>query len=207
MRTAELRLTNSSSSVSVSALSCSFVSCLLGCSTHWPLRMAAYRIALSRNKAFEQDRMFLVDSTESAEEPYTLLTLQNHVLERIFLRLHLTDLARCCQVCKGLQSLVQQDSIWQSLCTAAFPTFTALELKQWINPTVRPSVWQRASEGFRELPPRSPASSSSASLRPTTYRSEKPSLSVSHSHLTHSHMQAALPNPQTAGTTDRHLEA
>lgn len=26
-------------------------------------------------------------------------------------------------------------------------------------------------------------------------------------HLTHSHMQATLPNPQTAEATDRHLEA
>lgn len=160
-----------------------------------PLRMAAYRIALSRNKALEGHQMPPADSSEIAEEHYTLLTLQNHVLERIFLRLHLTDLARCCQVCKDLQSLVQQDSIWQSLCTAAFPSFTVLELKQWIIPTVRPSAKQRASAGFRELPLSSPASSSSASQRPTTYRSEQSPLSASPSHLTHSHMQAALPNP------------
>ncbi len=141
--------------------------------------MAAYRIALSRNKALEQDRMPLVDSSEAAEEPYTFLTLENHVLERIFLQLHLTDLARCCQVCKGLQSIVQQDSIWQSLCTAAFPSFTALELKQWINPAVRPSARQPASDGFREPSPTSLSSSSvSASQRPTTYRLEKPFLSM-----------------------------
>lgn len=139
-----------------------------------PLHMAAYRIALSRNKASEQHRMPPVENSETAEEAYTLLTLQNHVLERIFLRLHLTDLARCCQVCKGLQSLIQQDSIWQSLCTAAFPTFTARELKQWLSPTVLPSNWQRASEGFREVQPSSSASSVSASHRPTTYRSEQP---------------------------------
>ncbi|KAL3140302.1 F-box only protein 31 [Trebouxia sp. C0009 RCD-2024] len=138
--------------------------------------MAAYRIALSRNKALEGHQMPPADSSEIAEEHYTLLTLQNHVLERIFLRLHLTDLARCCQVCKDLQSLVQQDSIWQSLCTAAFPSFTVLELKQWIIPTVRPSAKQRASAGFRELPLSSPASSSSASQRPTTYRQLYPIL-------------------------------
>ena len=138
--------------------------------THRALRMAAYRIALDRSKVEEQYRMPPVDKSEIAEEAYTLLTLQNHVLERIFVRLHLTDLARCCQVCKGLQSLVQQDSLWQSLCSTAFPTFTALELKQWINPTAQSNGWHRASQGFQESSLSFPSSSSSG-LKPTTYRS------------------------------------
>ena len=138
--------------------------------------MAAYRIALNRSKAAEEYRMPPVDNSETAEEAYTLLTSHSHVLERIFVRLHVTDLARCCQVCKSLQSLVQQDSVWQSLCTAAFSTFTAPELKQWIAPTVLPSGWQRASEGFRELSPSTSTSSSCGSQRPKTYRSGQPCL-------------------------------
>lgn len=135
--------------------------------------MAAYRIALNQIKAAEQYRMQPVGLSETVEEGYTLLTLQSHVLERIFLRLHLTDLARCCQVCKDLQSLVQQDSVWQSLCSTAFPTFTPLELKQWINPAVQPSGWQRASEGARETRYISQVTGDSGSphLNPTTYRS------------------------------------
>jgi len=58
-----------------------------------------------------------------------------HVLERIFVRLHLTDLARCCQVSKSLQSLVQQEGVWQSLCADAFPNLSTAELSKWINPT------------------------------------------------------------------------
>lgn len=133
--------------------------------------MAAYRIALNQIKAAEQYRMQPVGLSETVEEGYTLLTLQSHVLERIFLRLHLTDLARCCQVCKDLQSLVQQDSVWQSLCSTAFPTFTALELKQWINPTVQPGGWQRALAGAREPPFNGQVTGDSRSLNPTTYRS------------------------------------
>lgn len=146
--------------------------------------MAAYRIALNQIQIAEQNRMPPIDPSQTVQEGYTLLTLQNHVLERIFLRLHLTDLARCCQVCKDLQSLVQQDSVWQSLCSTAFPTFKALELKQWINPTVQPDGWQRASERAREPPLSSPVSSVSG-LLPTSYRSAqvyspRPSQSSSH---------------------------
>ena len=133
--------------------------------------MAAYRIALNQIKAAEQYRMPPVGLSETVEEGHTLLTLQSHVLERIFLRLHLTDLARCCQVCKDLQSLVQQDSVWQSLCSTAFPTFTALELKQWTNPTVQPGGWHRALEGAREPRFSSQVTGESGSLNPTTYRS------------------------------------
>ena len=62
----------------------------------------------------------------------SLLSLQTNVLEHILLSLHLTDLARCCQVCKGLRSIVQQDDIWQLLCTNRFPSLTCTELKQWL---------------------------------------------------------------------------
>ena len=132
--------------------------------------MAAYRIACNRSKAADQYRMPPVDNSETGEEAKTLLTLQCHVLERIFVRLHLTDLARCCQVCKGLQSLVQQDSLWQLLCSTAFPTFTALELKQWVNPTVQSNGRQRASH---ETPLTVPSSSISGSVKPSTYRSAR----------------------------------
>lgn len=62
----------------------------------------------------------------------SLLSLQTNVLEHILLRLHLTDLARCCQVCKGLRSIVQHDDIWQLMCTNRFPSLTCTELKQWL---------------------------------------------------------------------------
>lgn len=146
------------------SVSCGFHEKAVVSRIHSALRMAAYRIALNQVKAAEQYRMPPVGHSQTVEEGYTLLTLQSHVLERIFLRLHLTDLARCCQVCKDLQSLVQQDAVWQSLCSTAFPTFTAFELKQWINPTVQPDGWQRASEGAREP-------QSVSGLLPTSYRS------------------------------------
>lgn len=88
-----------------------------------PGRMAAYRIACKRNKSVQDTQMKSGINVDPAAEVHSLLTLQNHVLERIFVRLHLTDLARCCQVSKTLQSLVQQEGVWQFLCADAFPNF------------------------------------------------------------------------------------
>ena len=100
-----------------------------------PGRMAAYRIACKRNKAVQDKQMNSGIMSDPAAEVHSLLNLQNHVLERIFVRLHLTDLARCCQVSKSLQSLVQQEGVWQSLCADAFPNLSTAELSKWINPT------------------------------------------------------------------------
>lgn len=137
--------------------------CQPGCA----LRMAAYRAALDRVKAAQEHQMPSVSKSETAEEAHTLLTLQNHVLERIFVQLHLTDLARCCQVCKHLQSLVEQDSVWQALCTGAFPKFSTLELRGWINPT-------SLSNGRSQYDLWTPDTVASSSQAPRTYRSANP---------------------------------
>lgn len=97
-------------------------------------RMAAYRIACKRTKSTQDTAGMLSVACDTAEEAYSLLNLQQHVLERVFSQLHLTDLARCCQVCKTLQSLVHQEGVWQSLCADTFPNFSAVELRQWISP-------------------------------------------------------------------------
>jgi len=103
-----------------------------------PGRMAAYRIACKRNKSVQDTQMKSGINVDPAAEVHSLLTLQNHVLERIFVRLHLTDWARCCQVSKTLQSLVQQEGVWQFLCADAFPNFSTAELSKWINPAPLP---------------------------------------------------------------------
>ncbi|DBA75977.1 TPA: F-box only protein 31 [Trebouxia sp. C0005] len=100
--------------------------------------MAAYRIACKRNKLVQETQTNCGMSSDPAAEVHSLLSLQNHVLERIFVRLHLTDLARCCQVNKALQSLVQQEGVWQSLCADAFPNFSTAELSKWIIPNPLP---------------------------------------------------------------------
>ena len=72
---------------------------------------------------------------DSASDTCPLLNLQYHVLERILTRLHITDLARCCQVSKGMRSVVHQEGVWQSLCTSAFPTLDRSQLRGWITPS------------------------------------------------------------------------
>ena len=76
----------------------------------------------------------------TTEASNSLLTLQNNVLEQILLNLHLTDLARCCEVCKGLKSIVQQDEIWQLLCASNFPSLSAVDLKQWLRSSSIPAA-------------------------------------------------------------------
>ena len=72
---------------------------------------------------------------DSASETCPLLNLQSHVLERILTRLHITDLARCCQVSKGMRFMVHQEGVWQSLCTSSFPTLDRSQLRGWITPS------------------------------------------------------------------------
>lgn len=131
-----------------------------------PGRMAAYRIACKRNKAVQDTQMNSGIKSDPDAEVHSLLNLQSHVLERIFVRLHLTDLARCCQVSKSLQSLVQQEGVWQSLCADAFPNFSTAELSKWINPNPLPE---------RQYPFQSPQQRtqplSQISKVPQTYRS------------------------------------
>ena len=105
----------------------------------------------------------LPEGTDAA--PTTLLSLQTNVLEHILLSLHLTDLARCCQVCKGLRSIVQQEDIWQMLCANAFPSLTSPELKQWLHSKSFPAA--------SRLPQQSSNSPAFAkpSVSVTTYRS------------------------------------
>lgn len=101
----------------------------------------------------------------TAVAPTTLLSLQTNVLEHIMLSLHLTDLARCCQVCKGLRSIVQQEDIWQLLCANAFPSLTCPELKQWLHVKRFP-----AASRVPQQPPTSPAIGRPSDSA-TTYRS------------------------------------
>ena len=88
----------------------------------------------------------------TAAAPTTLLSLQTNVLEHVLLSLHLTDLARCCQVCKGLRSIVQQEDIWKLLCANAFPSLTCPELKQWLHIKSFP-----VASRVPQQPPTSPA--------------------------------------------------
>lgn len=76
----------------------------------------------------------------STECSSSLLTLQNNVLEHILLNLHLTDLARCCQVSKGLQRIVQQDEIWQLLCAKNFANLSTAALRQWMRHRTIPAA-------------------------------------------------------------------
>lgn len=97
----------------------------------------------------------------------SLLSLQNNVLEHILLKLHLTDLARCCQVCKGLRSIVQQEDIWQLLCTNSFPSLTCIELKQWLHLKGFPVVARPPQQS-----PNTSAAQSRQNDHITTYRYE-----------------------------------
>ena len=128
-----------------------------------PGRMAAYRIACKRNKLVQETQTNCGMSSDPAAEVHSLLSLQNHVLERIFVRLHLTDLARCCQVNKALQSLVQQEGVWQSLCADAFPNFSTAELSKWIIPNPLPESQYSFQSPTQLL--------SQTSKGPQTYRS------------------------------------
>ena len=128
--------------------------------------MAAYRIACKRNKIVQDTQMISGTTSDPAAEVQSLLNLQNHVLERIFVRLHVTDLARCCQVSKSLQSLVRQEGVWQSLCADAFPNFSTAELSKWIIPNSLPE-----RQYSFQSPQQTPQLLSQTSKGPQTYRS------------------------------------
>ncbi|DBA95990.1 TPA: F-box only protein 31, variant 2 [Trebouxia sp. C0004] len=132
--------------------------------------MAAYRIACKRNTSVQDTQMNSGIKLDPATEVHSLLDLQTHVLERIFVRLHLTDLARCCQASKSLQSLVQQEGVWQSLCANAFPNFGTAELSKWIAPKPLPE-----SHPFHS-PQQTTKPLSQTSESPQTYRQLYPVL-------------------------------
>ncbi len=173
--------------------------------------MAAYRIACKHNKAVHDTQMNSGISSDPAVEVHSLLNLQNHVLERIFVRLHLTDLARCCQVSKTLQSLVQQEGVWQSLCADAFPNFSTAELSKWINPNPLPE-----SHYSFQSPQQATQPLWQTSKGPQTYRSVVGCclvnkacsrawlLTVSRTFLL---MQAVVPCAKAAANIDWHMAA
>ncbi len=173
--------------------------------------MAAYRIACKRNKAVQNTQMISGINSDPAAEVHSLLNLQNHVLERIFVRLHLTDLARCCQVSKTLQSIVQQEGVWQSLCADAFPNFSTAELSKWIVPNPLPE-----SQYSFQSPQQTTQLLSQTSKGPRTYRSvvgccllnkscsRACSATVSCTFLL---MQAIVPCAKAAANIDWHMAA
>lgn len=128
--------------------------------------MAGYRIACKRNKAVQNVHMAASIESDPAIEMLSLLNLQQHLLERVLVRLHVTDLARCCQVSRTFQSAVNQEGVWQFLCATTFRDFSTTELRDWINPPQ-----QSNGRYSSQFPHQATNTSLQTSRGPQTYRS------------------------------------